>query len=66
MLFIWISSVYPFEETTDREGRVVAWGAWRVGRTKKREFDKLLSKNCGSSKYTSYAFSRDSLFLTDL
>ena len=42
MLFSWISSVHPFEETTDREGRVVAWGAWRVGRTKKREFFKIV------------------------
>ena len=42
MLFSWISSVHPFEETTDREGRVVAWGAWRVGRTKKREIVKIV------------------------
>ena len=43
MLFSWISSVQPFEgKTDDREGGVVAWGAWGFERTKKREIGKIV------------------------
>ena len=41
MLFSWTTSVQPFEEKTDdREGGVVACGAWGVERTKEREIVK--------------------------
>ena len=43
MLFSWILSVHPFEEKTDdREGRVAAWGAGGVERTKKRKIVKIV------------------------
>ena len=43
MFFSWISSAHPFEEKIDdREGGVVAWGAWRVEKTKKREIVKIV------------------------